>query len=96
MPNELGHVKFREFFVHIGMLNENQAATDSKESHLVHECWANLTSHRNNENIALVEDLKVIFMAILRLNDGKIITLERPSEKLDEKIVGFINQDSKL
>ena len=91
MPNELGHVKFREFFVHIGMLNENQAATDSKESHLVHECWANLTSHRNNENIALVEDLKVI-----RLNDGKIITLERPSEKLDEKIVGFINQDSKL
>lgn len=72
---------FREFFVHIGMLNESQAGTDCKESHLVQEWWVNLTTLRKNENIALIEDLKVILMVILRLNDGKIITLERPSEK---------------
>jgi len=40
--------------------------------------------------------MKVFMIAILRLNDGKIMTLEKPSEKQEEKLIGFINEDNKL
>lgn len=52
--------------------------TDTKANALVLEIWRNLTSHRKNEDFVLIEDLKVFITAILRLNDGKILTLEKP------------------
>lgn len=44
----------------------------------------------------LIEDLRAIITVILRLNDGKIYTLDKPAEKQEDKLLGFINDDSKL
>jgi len=96
MTHELDQTKFREFFVHIGMISEQQAITDTKENVLVLEIWRNLTSLRRNEDTVLIEDMKVFMIAILRLNDGKIMTLEKPQEKQEEKLIGFINEDNKM
>ena len=34
--------------------------------------------------------------AILRLNDGKIFAVQKTADRQDDKLLGFINEESKL
>jgi len=60
------------------------------------EIWRNLTSLRKTEKTVLIEDLKVMITAILRLNDGKIFALEKTADRKEDKLLGFINEENKL
>jgi len=52
-----------------------------------------LTKGRSAEDIALVDDLRVFMMVILRLNDGKSIENE-PSKK--KELFGYVNSEGKF
>lgn len=42
---------FREFFVHMGMLSEQQAEANSAESALLYDLWTTLLMVRGEQNI---------------------------------------------
>jgi len=91
----LNYLKFKNFMINYGFLSEQQALTNSLESQLITEVWniiapvkqANEEEGSGSDTGAKaeevsIEDLKVIVMAILRVNDGKrfVNASEAPAE----------------
>lgn len=87
----LNYLQFKEFLVHMGMLSEQQASIDCRESKLIYEMWLSLLATRGEEDAVFIDDLKVFLMAVLRLNDGKHFVTE--SDKALPNQHGFVGND---
>ena len=95
---DLTYLVFKEFLVHMGLLNESQAGVECRESDLIYNAWYSLGQVRgvtDSETIKL-EDLKVFLMAVLRLNDGKHFVGVSTEPRKNERVFGHINADGKL
>lgn len=71
--NEINYLVYKEFLVHMGMLNEAQAGVECRESALIYDVWFSLGQVRgiSDQETVRLDDLKIFLMSILRLNDGK-------------------------
>ena len=90
----LNYLQFKEFLVHMGMLSEQQASLDCRESKLIYEMWLSLLALRGKEDSVFIDDLRVFLMAVLRLNDGKHFVAE--SDKAVPNQHGFVGSDQRL
>lgn len=57
----------------MGMLSELQASTETKDSGLIYDAWYCLGQARGmtDQETISIDDLRVLLLAVLRLNDGK-------------------------
>ena len=72
---DLDFICFKDILVHMGMLTEQQAISESRESSLIYDVWYSLSQLRpqDTETVKL-DDLRVFSMAVQRLNDDKNFT----------------------
>jgi len=61
---QLDYLQFKTFMLHVGMLSEQQAMTESRENNLMYEVWYSLGQVRDSEETIRLEDLRVFLMAI--------------------------------
>jgi len=68
----VNYLRFKEFLINMGLLTEEQASFECLENALVNEAWLiTPKSEENDEEFVTLGDLRVLVMAVLRLNDGQ-------------------------
>lgn len=76
----------------MGMLSEAQASLDAKDNGLIMDAWFCLGQARgqtDQETIKL-QDLKVLLLAVLRLNDGKHFSFVESPPKRADRVYGQV------
>ena len=76
-PKGMNYLNLKQFIVSLGMSSEYSANTDSNERILLYDIWKILDGEVKEQ--IMIEDLRVLLMAIMRITDHKRIGVERPS-----------------
>jgi hypothetical protein len=85
--------------VHLGLINEQAANTDSSERALLYELWQLLRGEQREE--VDLEDIRIAVLSILRMTDFKRIGVESrqqqtDQEKEDPTNFGYYNEKQQL
>lgn len=75
---KLNYLKLKELLIHLGMINEASANTDSNERVLLYDLWKVLRGEQKEEIV--LEDAKVAIMGILRIVNHKRIGVVQEEE----------------
>jgi hypothetical protein len=87
---KLNYLRLKEFLIHLGMINEPQASSDSAERVMLYDLWKVLRGEQKGE--VSFEDVKALIFCILRITHHKRIGVEEDHKvEGDEQEVGFYN-----
>ena len=76
-PKGMNYLNLKQFIVSLGMSSEYSATSDSNERILLYDIWQILDGEVREQ--IMIEDLRVLLMAIMRITDHKRIGVERPA-----------------
>lgn len=86
---KLNYLRLKELLVHLGMISEAGASSDSQERALLFDLWKLLRGEEAEEVAA--SDVQLVVMAVLRMSEGhkRAATQKRPEEP---GVLGYYNE----